>query len=112
MSKEFGQGDLLKCAHADDLERLVKTLAEFQLSPGNRDQQVRTDRRPYLAADRVFGATVKISDAQMLLDPFEEQFDLPPAFIEIADDLRSNAKIVREKDQETVLVVILEPDTS
>jgi len=110
--KEFGQGHLLEGAHTDDLEGLVKTLFKPQLSSGYRNQQVGTDRRPNLAADRVFGATVKISNTQVLLDPFEEQFHLPPAFVEIADHLRSHLEIICQKDEDAMLVMIVKADAA
>ena len=47
----------------------------------NGDEQVNGDGAPDLSAHGVRTRTVESFDAQMLLDPFEEQFDLPAAMI-------------------------------
>jgi hypothetical protein len=49
------------------------------------DQQVDRDGDPDLGFDRVFAGSVEGLDAQVLLDPLEEQFHLPAAFVEGAD---------------------------
>jgi len=42
----------------------------------NSDEQINGDGAPDLGAHGVGAGAVKGFDAQMLLDPFEEQFDL------------------------------------
>jgi DNA repair protein RadC len=48
----------------------------------------------------------------MLLDPFEEQLDLPPASIEFGDREGRQREVVGEKDQRLVGLGILEPNAS
>ena len=42
----------------------------------------------------------------MLLDPFEEQFHLPATAIELGDGQRRQGKVVRQKDQPSLLLGI------
>ena len=51
----------------------------------NSHQEVNGDGSPNLRAYSVGAGAIKGFDAQMLLDPFEKQLDLPPAAIEIGD---------------------------
>ena len=51
----------------------------------NGDEQVNGDGAPDLGAHGVLARTVERFDAQMLLDPFEEQFHLPATAIELRD---------------------------
>ena len=49
--------------------------AEALLDDGNQD--VDGNRDPDLRLHRVVGRAVELFDSKMLLDPFEEQFDMP-----------------------------------
>ena len=49
------------------------------------DKYIGGDGNPDLGLYRIFGSSVEDLDAEMLLDPFEEQFDLPSAFVEFGD---------------------------
>ena len=44
-------------------------------------EHIDRDRDPDLSPQGVLGSAVEILDAQVLLDPFEEQLDLPTAAI-------------------------------
>ena len=48
----------------------------------------------------------------MLLDPFEEQLDLPAQTVELGDGEGGQCEVVGEKDQSLAGLGILEPDTS
>src|ERR1039457_3417886 len=63
------------------------------------DEQINGDGGPDLGAHRVRTGAVKSFDAQMLLEPFEEQFDLPAALIELDDGQRRHGEIVGQEDQ-------------
>ena len=54
----------------------------------NGDEQVNGDGAPDLGAHRVGAGAIKGFDTQMLLDPFEEQFDLPAATIQLGNGQR------------------------
>ena len=51
-------------------------------------------------------------DAQVLLDPFEEQFDLPPAGVKLGDGERRQGEVVGQKDQRLVGLGVLETDAT
>ena len=65
----------------------------------NGDEQINGDGGPDLGAHRVGRGAVKGFDAQMLLDPFEEEFDLPAAAIELGDGQRWHGEVVGQEDQ-------------
>jgi len=65
----------------------------------NGDEQINGDGGPDLGAHRVGRRAVKGFDAQMLLDPFEEEFDLPAAAIELGDGQGRHGEVVGQKDQ-------------
>jgi len=65
----------------------------------NGDEQINGDGGPDLSAHRVGRRAVKGFDPQMLLDPFEEEFDLPAAPIELGDGQCRHGKVVGQEDQ-------------
>jgi len=65
----------------------------------NGDEQINGDGGPDLGAHRVGRGAVKGFYAQMLLDPFEEEFDLPAAPIELGDGHRWHAEVIGQKDE-------------
>src|SRR6266581_3870382 len=76
------------------------------------DQHVDRDCDPYLRLDSILGGAEKRLDPQMLLDPFEEQLDLPAQTVELGDGKGGQREVVGEKDQSLAGLGILEPDTS
>ena len=61
----------------------MKAIGQMQAFLGNGDQQISADRDPDLRLDRVLVGTIKRLDAQVLLDPFEKQFDLPALAVQV-----------------------------
>ena len=61
------------------------------------DEHVSSDSDPYLRLDRILAGTQKGFDTQMLLDPFEEQFDLPALLVKRRDHLWLEREIVGQK---------------
>ena len=49
------------------------------------DQEVDRDGHPHLSFDRIVGGSIEGFYAEVLLDPFEEEFDLPAASIAIGN---------------------------
>ena len=72
-------------------------LIQMQALLGDSDQHVSADRYPDLRFDRVLAGAKEGLDSQMLLDPFEEQFDLPSLPIKIADQLGLEGEVVGQK---------------
>ena len=52
--------------------------------------------------DRVLGGAVEAFDAQMLLDPLEEKFDLPATLVQRADRQRREFAVVGQEDDALV----------
>ena len=65
----------------------------------NGDEQVNGDGAPDLGAHGVGAGAIEGFDAQMLFDPFEEQFDLPAALIELDDGQSRHGEVVGQEDQ-------------
>ena len=65
----------------------------------NGDEQVNGDGAPDLGAHGVGRGAVKGFDAQMLLEPFEEQLDLPAAPIELGDGQSRDGEVVGQENQ-------------
>jgi hypothetical protein len=68
-------------------QRQAENLQDFAEAPfapeflaNDSYQHVHADGDPYLGLHRVLACAVKRFDAQVLFDPFEEQFHLPAAF--------------------------------
>src|SRR5207244_6032593 len=74
-------------------------------------QDVDRDGDPDLSLDRLLGRAEERLDSQMLLDPLEEEFHLPAAFVERADRCRWKLKMVRQKHQRLARFRIFEEDT-
>ena len=66
----------------------------------NSDEQINGDGGPDLGAHRVGRGAVKGFDTQMLLDPFEEEFDLPASPIELGNGQRWHGEVVGQEDEE------------
>ena len=74
-------------------------MLQVQLLAQERDQDVNAHGDPCLGLHRVLGIAEKRFDVEMLLDPFEEKFDLPPRLVEGGDDMRRQYEIVGDEDQ-------------
>ena len=62
-------------------------------------QHVGADSRPDLSLHSVLACAQKMLDAQVLLDPFEEEFDLPAVFVEGCDGGGRRTGVVGQEDQ-------------
>ena len=49
-------------------------------------QYINGDRNPDLSFHGVLGGPIEGLDPQVLLDPLEEQLDLPPTFVQLCND--------------------------
>lgn len=78
----------------------------------DRHQDVDRDRDPHLRLHGVLGSSEKRLDAKMLLDPPEEEFDLPPLLVEQGDALRGKGEIVGQENQFLFVLDVEEPDTT
>ncbi|MDY6839798.1 MAG: hypothetical protein SWH78_17710 [Thermodesulfobacteriota bacterium] len=55
-------------------------------------------RHIYLAHDRVFGVAYEGFDLEVLLNPLQEQLNLPTLFVDIVDRFCCQAEMIGQKD--------------
>ena len=65
----------------------------------NGDQNISRDGAPDLRLHGALAVTQKMFDVQMLLDPFEEQFNLPTTFVQSRNGRCWQRGIVRQVHQ-------------
>ena len=64
----------------------------------NDEQKIVANGYPDLRVDRVLGGSIEGLDVQMLLDPLEEQFDLPALAVQFRDGQRVfNRKVIGQE---------------
>ena len=90
---------LLKSVDAQNLQNAVETFFGLQLLFQNRHQHVNTDGNPNLGFHRVIAGAIKVFDAQVLLDPFEEQLHLPTALVEQGYGQGGEGEVVSQEYQ-------------
>ena len=61
------------------------------------DDEVNADCDPDLGFDGIVAEANEGFDAQVLFDPFEEQFNVPAAFVDCGDGLSGQIKAVGDK---------------
>ena len=79
---------------------------KFLLDDGN--QHVSRHGAPDLRLDGVLAVAQELLDSQVLLDPFEEQFDLPAVLVECCDGQRRQDKVVGQEDERLAALDIFE----
>ena len=89
----------------------MKAIGQMQAFLGNGDQHVSADRDPDLRLDRVLVGAIKRLDAQVLLDPFEKQFDLPALAVQVCNQLGFEGEVVGQK-RDALASVVLDHHTS
>ena len=94
------------------MQQSVERAGEIEAFLDDGDQQVDRDGDPDLGFDRVFAGSVEGLDAQVLLDPLEEQLDLSAAFVEGADGGRRQGELVGKEDQVFAGVRVAEADAA
>ena len=91
--------DFLEERDRENLEQCVERGVEGEALLDDCDEDVDRDGDPDLGLHCIFGCPEEPLDPQMLLDPFEEQFDLPAAFVERADGRGRQPELVGEEHQ-------------
>lgn len=75
----------------------MKTWPQSILLLRDDKQQVVTNGYPYLGVDCITGCSIESLDMQMLLDPFEENLNLPSLPVKFRNGNRVNIKVVCKK---------------
>src|SRR3989304_6625003 len=102
------QRDFLEQSEAQDLQNVVQPPFAPQFLFHDGDEHVDADRDPYLRLHGVVARTVESFDAQMLLDPLEEQLDLPTALIEPRNRERRQGEGVGQEHQPPFALGVVE----
>src|SRR5665213_298073 len=110
--KELWHRNFLEGRDGEDLKDFVQAGLQFQSLLQNGHQQVGAERSPDLDTHGVFGVADEGADAQVPLDPLEEQFDLPTRTINLADLRRGQPKVIGEEYQGTRLLDVVKPDAA
>src|SRR3970040_1146780 len=84
---------------AQNLENGVEAQVQLQPFLDDRYQNVVRDGDPHLRLHSVLRGSEERLDPKMLLDPSEEELDLPAMLVQQGDAFRGKGKIVGEKDQ-------------
>jgi len=90
----------------------VETFGQIELLFEDRNQHVNADGDPDLSLDGIGRSAEEALDAQVLLDPLEEQFDLPPTLVQFRNGQSWQGEVVGQVDKESSGVVVEEPDSS
>jgi len=91
--------DFLEKCNAANLQDFAETALQSEFFLDDRYQYVNADGDPDLGFDRVLGCTEESLDAKVLLDPFEEEFHLPAAFVKLRDGQGWKGEVVGEKNE-------------
>ena len=96
----------------DPLQNLVQASFDPQFLFHDRHEHVNADRNPDLGLHGVVAGTVESFDSQMLLDPLEEQLDLPTAPVELRDGQRRQGEVVGQEHQSPLACGVVERDAA
>jgi hypothetical protein len=83
---------------AQDLENFGEAPFELQFLAEDGHQDINAHGDPHLGLHRVDRVAVERLDPEVLLDPLEEQFDLPATAVKLCDGQGGQFEVVREKD--------------
>src|SRR5579859_2190482 len=97
--KQFHQRHFLQAGETDNLQNLVQALRERVFHFGNGHQEVGADRCPDLDAHPVGVVAEEAAQTKVLLDPAEEQLDLPAPAIDGGDRECGQMESVRQEDE-------------
>src|SRR3972149_8614836 len=89
----------LEYGDAQILENGVEAQVQVQTLPDDGHQDVGRDGDPHLRLHGVSRGSEERLDPKMLLDPSEEELDLPALLVQQGDAFRGKGKIVGEEDQ-------------
>src|SRR3990172_11170248 len=102
--KDLDHRLFLEYGDAQNLENCVEAQVQIQTLPDDGYQDVDRDGDPHLRLHSVLRGSEERLDPKMLLDPPEEELDLPALLVKQGDAFRGKGEIVGQKNQ--VLLVL------
>ena len=85
--------------NAQKLQSSVECAGQLELLMKDCNHEVCTDGDPYLGLHRIGTGSVVVLDAQVTLDPAEEQFDAPAKLVKHGNGERWNFEVVGQEDE-------------
>lgn len=92
--------DLFKGMNAQNLQNAVQTHLDCEFLAQDGDQRINAHGNPDLCFDGIDADAQETLDAQMLLDPFEEKFDLPAKLVKLTNAQSREIEMVGQESQE------------
>ena len=90
----------------------MQTWLQFQGLLQDGHQEVSAERSPNLDTHGVLAGTHKCADAQVSLDPFEKQFDLPARSVQLGYLERCQSKVIGQENEGAFVFRVVEADTT
>ncbi len=100
--KRLQNGRFLERADAGDLQDVAHAALDLQFLLDDGHQHVDAHGNPHLRLHGVDRRAVERLDPQVLLDPLEEQLDLPAALVKPSDRQGRQSEVVGQKDEPLV----------
>jgi len=110
--KQLIQRRFLEYRDAQDLQKSVERNLQRQTLLNNRREVINRDGDPDLRLHGVLRGPIECLDPKVLLDPSEEQFDLPTEFIKQSHGQCGQSEVIRQECQVAIVVPVVEPDTA
>lgn len=104
------QRGFLEHRDAQNLQKSVERDRQRQFLLDDRRKDVNRDSNPDLCLHGVFGGPIECLDPKVLLDPSEEQLDLPAEFVKQGDRQSGKGEVVRQERQITAVVPVIKSD--
>jgi hypothetical protein len=102
----------LEQRQAENLQDFAEAPFALEFLANDGYQHVHADGDPYLGLHRVLACAVERFDAQVLFDPFEEQFHLPAALVQPGNGQGGQIEVVRQEHQATVVFRVVKDDAT
>lgn len=109
--KQLIQWSFFEYGDAQNLQKSVKRDLERQPLLDDRREDIDRDGDPDLRFYGILRSPVECLDPKVLLDPSEEQFDLPAEFIKQRHGQCGQSEVVRQERQIAIVVPVVESDT-
>lgn len=110
LRKQLIQRSILKHRDSQNLQKSVKRNLERQAILDDRRADIGRDGDPDLRLHGVLRSPIEGLDPNVLLDPSEEQFDLPTKLIKQSDGQCGQGEVVRQERQVAIIDSVVEPD--